>query len=408
MSSHDSVNRIDPTSSASNRQSQIQKMKAQGAVEGVEIVQSEMEDLATERTENVLFNPFVQLRRAETLDNRIKKHEVRHSSQSEQSDPDVIQVDAISKTAEEYQNRNPEMQKRGLLGLKKAILEEDTPEQILDKVLSTYPDHYLADEAFEFLAQTTDPATKIGMNLRKARDLLNERFGREVKAGRNINEQAKEFAKQGIGTTGSLRDLYRDITGNPREPLSLFEELTEAFTFDKMTTVLQFMLHSLGSDIKSKGPSIAPAELQRLFTEIRSMQAILGVYRFFFQRMLLIKGQFDRYNLSMPKGLTFEVLAKIFVKLISERYPSPEKILKFSSTIGIADEISAQVIIFTQYRDAMRGVSPRLFKSEKHRQDFLMVLIETISELDDLLDEEEDEQEEEKKKTGWNQEDTIE
>jgi type III secretion protein W len=98
----------------------------------------------------------------------------------------------------------------------------------------------------------------------------------------------------------------------------------------------------------------------------------------------------------------------MFVKLISEKYPSPEKILKFSSLLGIADEISAQVIIFTQYRDAMRGVSPRLFKSEKHRQDFLMVLIETISELDDLLDEEEEEEENLKKKQGWNQEDTIE
>jgi type III secretion protein W len=110
----------------------------------------------------------------------------------------------------------------------------------------------------------------------------------------------------------------------------------------------------------------------------------------------------------MPKNLSFELLAKMFVKLISEKYPSPEKILKFSSLLGIADEISAQVIIFTQYRDAMRGVSPRLFKSEKHRQDFLMVLIETISELDDLLDEEEEEEENLKKKQGWNQEDTIE
>lgn len=407
MSSHDSVNRLESVSSTS-RQSQIQKMKAQGRIEGLEILQNEMEDLATERTENALFNPFVQLKRAETLENRVKKHEVKHSSQSDQSDPDIAQVDAVAKAAEEYQGRNPEMQKRGLLGLKKAILEEDTPEQILEKVLSSYPDHYLADEAFEFLAQTTDPTTKIGTNLRRARELLNERFGREVKAGRNINEQVKEFSKQGIGTTGSLRDLYRDITGNPREPLSLFEELTDAFTFDKMTTVLQFMLHSLGSDIKSKGPSIAPQELQRLFTEIRSMQAILGVYRFFFQRTLLIQGQFERYNLRMPKNLSFELLAKVFVKLISERYPSPEKILKFSSLLGIADEISAQVIIFTQYRDAMRGVSPRLFKSDKHRQDFLMVLIETISELDDLLDEEEEEAEDQKKKQGWNQEDTIE
>ena len=277
-------------------------------------------------------------------------------------------------------------------------------------MLLSYPDHYLADEAFEFLTQTTDPNTKIGTNLRKAREILNDRFGREVKAGRNINNEAKEFAKQGLGTAGSLRDLYRDITGNPREPITLFEELTESFTFDKMKAVLEFMLHSLGSDMKAKGPSIAPAELQRLFSEVRSMQAVLGVYRFFFQRMNLIQGQFARENLSFPKQLTFDLLAKTLVKLLGERYPSPDKILKFSSLLGISEEVLAQVIIYTQFRDAMRGISPRLFKSDKHRQDLLMVLIETISELDDLLEDDEDEEDEkdEKKKLGWSSEDTTE
>ncbi len=406
MSSHDPVSRIEGTSSAAAKQAQIQRAKAQGQVEGLALIQSEAEDHSTEMTENALFNPFVQLRKAETLDQRLKKHESKNSSQTEESNPEIVQVDAVSETAQEFQNRNQEMQKRALLGLKKAILEGDSPEQILEKILLSYPDHYLADEAFEFLAQTTDPNTKIGMNMRKAREILNEQFGREVKAGRNINNEAKEFSKQGLGTAGTLRDLYRDITGNPREPLTLFEELSEAFTFDKMKTVLQFMLHSLGSDLKSKGPSISPGELQRLFTEIRSMQAILGVYRFFFQRMNLIAGQFERENLSLPKRLTFDLIAKIFVQLISERYPSPEKILRFGAMLGLSEEVLAQIIIYTQFRDAMRGVSPRLFKSDKHRQDLLMVLIDTISELDDAL--EEDDEEDEKKKTGWNKEDTIE
>jgi hypothetical protein len=56
----------------------------------------------------------------------------------------------------------------------------------------------------------------------------------------------------------------------------------------------------------------------------------------------------------------------------------------------------------------MRGVSPRLFKSEKHRQDLLTTVMEAISELDDLLEEEEEEEEEDKKPHGWNKKDSIE
>ena len=174
-----------------------------------------------------------------------------------------------------------------------------------------------------------------------------------------------------------------------------------------MKTVLDFMLHSLGSDMKSKGPSIERAELQRLFTEIRSMQSILGVYRFFFQRMGLIANNFSRENLVMPKSLNFELLSKIFVQLLAERYPSPDRILKFAVALGVSEEILGQIILFTQFRDAMRGVSPRLFKSDKHRQDLLMVLIETISELDDLLEDDESE-DETPKKHGWSNKDSFE
>ncbi len=406
MSSQEPVNRVEGTSSASARQAQIQKAQALGRIEGLEIIQCAMEDLSTERTEDALFNPIAQLKKAETLDQRLKKHESKSSSQTDESNPEIVKVDSVAESASEFQNRNQEMQKRSLLGLKKAILEGDTPEKILEKVLLSYPDHFLADEAFEFLSETSDPNTKIGMNLRLARQLLNDRFGREVKAGRNINNEAKEFSKQGLGTAGTLRDLYRDITGNPREALPLFEELIESFSFDKMKTVLEFMLHSLGSDIKSKGPSIAPAELIRLCSEIRSMQAILGVYKFFYLRMRIINQQFERENLSLPKGLTFDLLARMFVKLISERYPSPDKIISLGSQLGLSEEVLAQIIVYTQFRDALRGVSPRLFKSDKQRQDLLMILIETISELDDVLEEEE-EKEEEKKKPGWNKKDTI-
>ena len=220
------------------------------------------------------------------------------------------------------------------------------------------------------------------------------KYGREIQAGRNIGAQARAFSEKGLGSPTALRDLYREITGNPRSPHKLFEELVEKFKFSDMKNIIDFILHSLGSDMKAKGPSISKAELQRLFGEARNMQAILGVFRFFFGRMKMIKGQFDRFDLSMPSRINFEALARLLMKLIEERYPTPDKILKQAFTLGIAEELAAQVIIYTQYRDAMRHISPKLFKSERHRQEVLMALMETLSDLEDELNEDEDEDEE--------------
>ena len=397
MSGEDRVRGINPIGGSEAKRAQQMRLNALRQNDALEmtIMQEGERDSMLERSDDILFG-IQMFRNAESLEKRqTRRSDLRQTNApSEAEDKEMASVEGVAKSAEEYENRNPEMEKRALLNLRQTIDIDDSAEEILLKILKSYRDHYLADEALSFLIETTDSNAKIGVNLRKAKDLLNERFGREVRAGRNISVEAREFAKQGLGSPTALRDLYRDVTGNPREAVLLFEELNESFTFDKMKTVIQFMLHSLGKDINSKGPSIDPAELQRLVSEVRTMQAILSVYRFFFERMRLIEGQFLREHIPLPGGLTFELLAKQFVKLITERYPSPDKILKLAAFLGISDEVLAQVIIYTQYRDALRGVSPRLFKSDRHRQDLLMTLIETISELDDLLEEEGEEKEE--------------
>ncbi len=406
--------RVNPTDSVHTRRMQMMRMEQMKRAAQMEARLLANERSMTERTEDALFNPFAMMKNSETLEKRLRRYEAAHKGDETEEEEELSEklIDDVTKTAEEFQDRNPEMQKRALLGLKGMIDVDDTPEEILNKVLKSYPDKFLADEALDFMCNTSDGSTKMGQKMREARNLLNERFGREVRAGRNINQEAQEFSKQGLGSATGLRDLYRDITGNPRESLSLFEELIENFDFNKMKNVLAFMLHSLGSDMKAKGPSISRAELQRLFTETRSMQAILGVYRFFYGRMSLIQSSFGREELTLPVRVTFDLLARLYVKLLAERYPTPDKVLRLAALLGINEELLAQVIIFTQFRDAIRGTSPKLFRNDRHRQDLLMTLIETISELDDLLEEEgeeddEDEEEEEQKPPGWSNKDSI-
>lgn len=407
--SDDSIQKINKTSSIADNQARIQRLEAARHAQMLEARQILTQETMEENTEQAMFNPLALLKNADTLERRIRRNEQRQDVKNEEGDPEVTEIDAITKTAQDFEHRNPELNKRALLSLKTFIEIDDTPEQILAKVLKSYPDPFLADEALDFLCDSSDPKTKVGNNLRQARILLNNQFTREVKAGRNMNAEAQEFAKQGLGTAGSLRDLYREITGSPRDPATLFDELSNMFNFDKLRTVIKFILHSIGSDLKAKGPSIERGQLQQLFTEARTMQAILGVYRFFFQRMKMIESQFHREGLTLPSRVTFDNLAKLFVKLIMERYPSPDKVLRFGSMLGISEELLAQIIIYTQFRDAIRGVSPQLFKSDKHRQDMLMTLIETISELDDLLEEEaEEDGKEDEKPPGWNAKDTVE
>jgi len=372
--------------------SQIQAQKAQQTAGFVLAQEASSEETADWAEPG--FNPVTMARRFESLEAKVKKKE-EESKKAEKKEQKIISIQRLEEVSEQYQRKNPELQARTLLLLRSRLKKTDTAEEIIAKVLEAYTDPSLADEALDYLIDTAEE--EFASRLKEAKEELNKRHEREIKAGRNMGSEARAFASTGLGSPTALRDMYRDITGNPREATQLFDELSNNFTYDKMNTVIDFLMHALGSDLKSKGPSIARAELHRLMTESRTLGAILGAYNYFNARMRLISSSFKRSGLSLPAALTFEALAKLFIKFLQERYPSVDKILQYAALLGIREEVLAQIIVYTQMRDAVRQTAPRLYRSDQHRQDVLTSFMDTLEELDEELEEEEEEEEGEKK-----------
>lgn len=376
---------LDPT--------KAQQIAAKNAASNLAIFQEESADNIQSWLEGGAFNPTLMTRRFEELATRTKKSDKEENSKkAERQESQVIEIEQIEERTEQYlsKNPNPELEARSLIALLSNLSESDSAEEILKKVFDFYPDYSLSDEALDYLLAMTKG--EFNAKVRLAKEYLDQRHRREVIAGKNTALQAREFSQKGLGSPTALRDLYRDITGNPRDPQSLFAELSNKFDFNKMRTVVDFILHALGSDLKSKGPSIDRGELHRLMSEGRSLQAILGVYYFFKSRIPLIRSSFKRQNSTLPQRISFELLAKLFVRFLQERYPSTDKILQMAEHLNLLEDLLGQIVIYTQMRDAVRYIAPRLFKSEQHRQDVLSTFIDAIVELDDQLDKQEEEE----------------
>lgn len=306
----------------------------------------------------------------------------------------LLPVQQIAKKAEEHERKNPELKAKVLKLLRERIKPDSSSEEIQETLEEFYPDPTLADDAMEFLLDTTEG--ELHQQVKQAKEELNEEKGREITAGRNISKQARAASEKGLGTPTSMREMYRDITGNPRDSNTLFQEFSEKYAFKEMHKVVKFLLHSLGSDMKSKGPSIPRGELHRLITETRSLQAILGVYRFFKNRMGLMQKMFDKSGLDMPKKLNFELMSKCFMNLAGERYPSSDKVLSQAKRLGIDDWLLAKIIAFSQFRDSIKEMAmSQIFRSLQHRDELLFAIIEALEELEDQLEEYEEEQEDE-------------
>jgi type III secretion protein W len=387
MPGPDEIHSITPSEPTHVKGQKIQQAQATNKLVAAQV--PALEEFVTD----VAFNPISVMRRFQQLETKTGR---REQLTEEKESEEMLEVKKSEELSFNYQRRNQELDSERLLRLKRSISARNSQEEILKKVLEAFADHTLADEALDFLIESTKEG-ELADKLKGAKKDLNIQHGREVRAGRNVNSVAQSYASQGVDSPTALRDMYRDITGNPRDASTLFDELSKKYPFEKLRFVIAFLLHSLGQDMKSKGPSIARAELHRLFSDTRSLQAILGVYRFFRSRMRLIFSSFEREGEPYPKRVTYEVLARLFMKFLQDRYPSAEKVIQFGALLGIPDDLIAQIIFYTQMRDGVRQVAPRLFKSEQHRQDVLMAFIEALGDLEEEMEKKQKEKEKEDK-----------
>ena len=149
--------------------------------------------------------------------------------------------------------------------------------------------------------------------------------------------------------------------------------------------------------MKSGGPSIDRSLLQGLVTETRTIQAILGVYRFFKGRMNLLNNLFLRNGIPWPKELNFESISQQFMALAADRYPNSGKVLVTAGRLGIEKWILAKIFVLSQMRDAVREVAMALiFKAVQRREDLYLAILEALEELEDELSELEEKEEREK------------
>ena len=298
----------------------------------------------------------------------------------------VVPEKDVKDEASKFERRDSELKAPILLLLLEKAKACRDKDELLKLLLEFYPDPMLADEALDFLLATTLGDLK--SIVEQAKEELNRTRGRDIQAGKNINEEVQNYVKLGLGAPSKLRDLYHDITGNPRDPIALFLELGDRFNYKEMRKVLAYLFHALGTDLKSTGPSIQPGLLHTLLTEVRNLQAGLGILHFFRNRMRLVAFLFERNSLEMPALLNFENMSRQFVMLLQERYPAADRVLQLASKLGIDKQTLAEIIVFSQMRDAIREIALyHFYRSIQHRDELYKAILDALGLLEEELDE---------------------
>ncbi|MEI8366609.1 MAG: hypothetical protein WCF65_09365, partial [Parachlamydiaceae bacterium] len=268
-----------------------------------------------------------------------------------------------------------------------------------------------------FLLNTTSEEKDLQTIIQEIKDEHFDEHEQEITAGNNIHEQTLAAAQTGLGTPTALREAYQELTKNPREAGAIFTDVSAKYDFSELQKVFKFFFHSLGADLNSGGPSIPPGLIYRLISETRNLQAILGVYRFFKKNMLLIRKLFkeqgekeqgekeqskkrregnvqgEQEDDNLPSELTFESISKEFMALVNAHRASGAAVSQLAGKLGISDSVAGQIIVFSRMRDAVREVSPRIYRQTtpaatlEHRNSVFTAILEALDDLEDRYEE---------------------
>jgi type III secretion protein W len=374
----------------SSQQAQTARGAAQSAV-----VQEEMQQSLQSFMDQTAVN-FMQIIRqsGRTLDDRnanakrMSRSDTTDQKAEEELDVVQIEIEEIQEVANYLENKGEAIQQRSLKALKDQITKFDTEEEIIQKVLENFSDPINAEAAIEYLLRVVPDELK--QKVYNAQQIFRKRFEKKLKAAKNIMQESLEFEKEGLGDAKELRDFYSDLTSDSKPALEMFEELLKKFTYDKMKLAINFWLHALGADLNKKGSSIQKGELHKMIQEAKSFQAILGVYRFFAakQRELIIT--LARLNQNATEEMNYQNLAKLFVRFLQEKYPSPEKVLFYKHDLKIESQLRAQEAVFNIMCSAIKNVSPKLYRNQKHQEEVLSCFLTALEAIDEVLEEEEE------------------
>lgn len=336
-------------------------------------------------------NVLAQMRRSlskasENLKNRLEK--TKTDKKGDKENP-------FEKQAKEFANKNKGHRPNILAQLRQDIEDEEktnrqnyptifrddkAKDRILAIVSRYYPDEKLGSEAFDFLIETSQNDPALLESVKKAKAAY-------IEYGQKITHAASAAAQKYADDSGvrgktfspshfnDLKSLFREVAFGEHDVPTLFDKLSKIYSYKDLFAISTYIFHELGVENK-KNPE-APM-LRSLLRQTRNLQAILNVFRLF-QGWKSVDKRLDKLG-AKPPEYTFEALAKAFIHLAVERNPSHDKILKIPESLNI-QATDAKIIIVNALRDAVRMVSPNIFKSD--RQELRKIIVEVSEELED-------------------------
>lgn len=215
--------------------------------------------------------------------------------------------------------------------------------------------------------------------VRQAKVRLAEAKGPEIRVGINLASEINARATT-PEEMGGLRDMYRSQVVGFTTPQDCFRALLAQRGAEGLKDAINFLIAGCGTDLKAPAPSLDPAVLGRILTDLQCVQVLQTVLESLAALGLRMGRQFGD-----PCRLSGEQMAGRVLEFTEQPFVASPAVAAFVGECGMA-KLLAQMDFTRELTGLFRKLSPRLFAKEGDRQR----LVDAAQEhLDDLVAREE-------------------
>ena len=197
--------------------------------------------------------------------------------------------------------------------------------------------------------------------VRQARSQLMSEKGAEVKAGINLAGEINSRAAT-PGEMQDLRDLYRSEVIGFTKPQDCFRSLLANRGPGGLADAISFLISGCGADLASSGPSIDPAALGRILTDLGCVQSLQTMLEQFSQLAARMGRQFGE-----PCLLDGEQISGRVLDMTEQAFVAAGAIAHLIGDCGMR-KLLAQMDFARELTRLFRLLSPRLFAKDGDRQ----------------------------------------
>jgi type III secretion protein W len=187
-----------------------------------------------------------------------------------------------------------------------------------------------------------------------ALEQLLDEHGPAIRAGLNTGSAAETLAGEDPERLQAFRDSYREAVLGFESLLQSYQAIVERFGTAAFGDAARALIQGAGDDMASKGPSIDPADLQQIVSDIYKLEVLVTVHE---ACGGLLSSMASDHGIPVRPA---EALLSELLPLTGDRWIKGERLVGISESFG-AREPTPQIAFLRRLTAVIRDIPPPIY-----------------------------------------------